>query len=63
MSRERFVRKLSEQLQFLENSSILFDSGIEDEGYRIATALRVIFHDTSHSKSLSRHLKMKQFDI
>ena len=56
----RFREKLGEQLRFLERSSALFDQGLEDEAFRLATSLRVIFHDTQRSVSLLTHLRLKQ---
>lgn len=55
----RFREKLGEQLRFLARSSELFDQGHEDEAFRLATSLRVVFHDTQHSISLLTHLGLK----
>ena len=44
--------QLSRQLDFLERSCTLFDGGYPDEAIRIATTLRVIFHQTHKSESL-----------
>ena len=52
----RFAEKMREQLRFLQRSCAAFDSGAEDEALRIATALRVIFHNTPKSTSLIAHL-------
>jgi len=52
----RFVDKLREQLRFIERSCAAFDGGNEEEALRIATALRVIFHNTQKSTSLIAHL-------
>jgi hypothetical protein len=61
VSTTRDVKKqLQQQLGFIERSAILFDEGRREEALRIATALRVIFHHTSHSTSLLRHLKAKK---
>lgn len=38
--RERFVKKLHEQIGFISRSCLSFDLGIEDEAIRIATATR-----------------------
>src|SRR5437879_10728421 len=54
----RLKRKLEEQIRFLARSCAAFDAGAEDEALRIATALRVIFHDTAVSTSLIRHLDL-----
>ena len=53
---QRFVEKLTEQLRFIQRSCAAFDNGAEDEALRIATALRVIFHNTQKSTSLVTHL-------
>ena len=55
----RFQRLLSSHVGFLKRSCWLFDQGHEDEALRIATSLRVLFHDTRQSTSLLTHLGMK----
>jgi hypothetical protein len=55
----RFREKFEEQLRFLAHSSDLFDHGHEDEAIRLATSLRIIFHDTQSSTSLLTHLGLK----
>jgi hypothetical protein len=52
----RFEDKLKEQLGFLKRSCQAFDQGHEEEALRIATSLRVIFHQTDKSTSLVSHL-------
>src|SRR4051794_34571370 len=52
----RFARKLHEQVQFVRRSASLYDQGAEDEALRLATALRVVLHDTKSSTSLLTHL-------
>lgn len=52
----RLEEKFREQLQFLESSAISYDQGAENEALRMATALRVLLHDTKRSKSLFKHL-------
>lgn len=54
--RIRLQEKLRQQISFLERSCVAFDQGAEEEALRIATSLRVIFHDTNTSTSLVRHL-------
>jgi hypothetical protein len=51
-----FQRKLAEQLDFIRASAQAYDQGKTHEAVRIATSLRVLFHDTDNSKSLCRHL-------
>lgn len=60
----RFFEKLHEQLGFLERSCAHFDDGYEPEAIRLATTMRVLFHDTRYpngkpnSTSLLSHLSM-----
>jgi hypothetical protein len=58
MSRERFFRKLAEQLQSIRLSCSAFDVGQEHEAYRLAVSLRVLFYNKPGSPSLMAHLKM-----
>ncbi|HEY3331984.1 MAG TPA: hypothetical protein VGK19_18270 [Capsulimonadaceae bacterium] len=51
-----FKEQLQKQLGFLQSSSEAYDKGNTDEGIRIATSLRVLFHQTAQSTSLIRHL-------
>lgn len=51
-----FAAQLAKQIGFLERSAKDFDAGHTDEAFRIATALRVIFHQTPKSTSLLTHL-------
>ncbi len=55
-SNQDFKKQLAKQIGFIERSAKDFDEGHKDEAFRIATALRVIFHQTTHSKSLITHL-------
>lgn len=43
---------LHEQLEFLDASGRAFDNGFSGEIKRLATAVRVLVHDTTHSTSL-----------
>lgn len=52
----RLVEKLQEQLRFIQRSCVAFDQGAEEEAIRIATSLRVIFHNTNSSTSIISHL-------
>jgi hypothetical protein len=56
MSMMDFRGQLGRQLSFMERSCSAYDSGAVEDAVRIAVALRVIFHDTSKSISLLRHL-------
>jgi hypothetical protein len=51
-----FKKQLARQLSFIESSCLLYDEGNYDESIRIATNIRVIFHNTSRSISLLVHL-------
>ena len=53
-----FIEHLERQLGFIRRSAELYDAGMIDEAIRIATHLRIIFHDTSRSTSLVRHLNL-----
>jgi hypothetical protein len=55
----RFIEKLREQLRFVQRSCAAFDAGLEDEALRIATAMRVVFHQTGSSTSLITHLGLQ----
>ncbi len=57
---EDFQKHLATQIKFIEASSKSYDAGFEDEAQRLATTLRVLFHDSSKdSISLLSHLKVK----
>ena len=51
-----FRDQLRRQLGFIERSCKSYDAGFVDEGVRIASVLRVIFHHTPKSTSLLKHL-------
>jgi hypothetical protein len=51
-----FKEQLRRQLGFIERSCESYDKGFEDETIRIATALRVLFHDTPQSTPLLKYL-------
>jgi hypothetical protein len=55
----RFKERLGSHIGFLERSSELYDSGQEDESLRLATSMRLIFHDTNSSTSALSHLQLK----
>jgi hypothetical protein len=57
LKRARLTEKFLEQLRFMERSCQAFDQGAEDEAIRLATSLRIIFHDATTSTSLIKHLK------
>jgi hypothetical protein len=55
--------KLREQLGFIERSTRFFDEGHEEEALRLATTMRVLFHDTALSTSLLTHLSMRHTTV
>lgn len=63
MSRERYIRKLAEQLQFIQTSGAAYDTGLEHEAYRLAVSLRVLFHKSPHSTPLMERLRMENSAI
>jgi len=54
----RFEESLGSQIGFLQRSAQLYDSGQEDESLRLATTMRVIFHQTPQSTSLLTHMQL-----
>lgn len=52
-----FKLQLNRQLRFLNASCEAFDAGHLDEAIRIATCLRVLFHQTEASTSLLTHIE------
>jgi hypothetical protein len=57
MATRDFQQQLDRQLKFMENSCLLYDSGHREEAIRLATSLRIIFHDTNSCKSLLTHVQ------
>jgi hypothetical protein len=58
-----FREQLARQLRYLERSSLAYDAGDREEGVRLAGPLAVIFHDTTESTSLLRHLGKKDIRL
>ena len=54
-----FKMHLNTQLAFLTSSCQSFDRGFHGEAIRIATAIRVLIHDTRNQRSLLSHLNGK----
>jgi hypothetical protein len=52
-------RHLQEQIAFLDKSRAAYDSGDETEAKRLASSVRLLVHDTSHSTSLLRSAGLK----
>lgn len=62
MSEQRSIRELEARLKshikFIFRSAEMYDLGDTDESFRIATSLRVLFHDTKFSSSLLKQLSL-----
>lgn len=58
-TKEELKKHLRENLGFLEASCTAFDTGNYAEAKRLATAIRVLLHDTAKSKSLLGLLEVK----
>lgn len=58
-TQEDFNKHLATQLKFLKLSSKSYDEGFEDEAQRLATAIRVLMHDTNSSTSLLKHMNIQ----
>lgn len=57
LSAQELQEHWNNQIRFIQKSIKEFDSGDEIEAQRIATNLRILFHDTSSSKSIFKQLK------
>ena len=55
----RYQKLLGSHIGFLERSSRDYDAGHEDESLRLATSMRVVFHDTRSSTSLLTDLDLR----
>ncbi|KXP14692.1 hypothetical protein [Tsukamurella pseudospumae] len=51
-TRDQLLEAFEQQIGFLERSNAWFDQGHIDEAIRMATPLRVLFHDTAQSHAL-----------
>jgi hypothetical protein len=58
-SRAELEQHLAEQLAYLRTSAGLYDGGQSHEAKRLALAVRILVHDTSHSRSLLGLLGLK----
>ena len=63
MTHARFRQRLRQQLSFIENSCAAYDSGETEEAIRVATCLRVLFHQTRNSTSLLTHLNATDVEL
>lgn len=51
-SLDDYQKHLADNIQFLKNSAIAYDGGFTSEAKRIATAIRVLLHNTTNSHAL-----------
>lgn len=58
LSRHELLDHWNDQLNFIQSSAKIFDEGNENEARRIATSLRIMFHETSRSHSLFKQLNL-----
>jgi hypothetical protein len=63
MNIERLRKQFDKQMVFLRTSCRLYDEGEQDEAIRIATAIRVLVHDTKNSISILSHLNATKINI
>ena len=63
MSHVNFVSQLDNQLRYIETSAREYDAGQIIEAIRIATSLRVIFHQTNRSTSILTHLQSNNIKL
>jgi hypothetical protein len=63
MAARDFQQQLARQLLFMENSCREYDAGHREEAIRLATCVRIIFHDTTRSTSLLRHLNATNISV
>lgn len=58
-----FKDQLKKQIGYLKRSCQLYDNGDHEEAIRMATSLRVLFHDTKNSTSLLKYLNATNIKI
>jgi hypothetical protein len=58
LTQQDLKNHLQEQIEFLKISADSFDGGFDGEAKRLAVTLRVLFHETSRSKSLIEQLEL-----
>ncbi len=59
MTDRSLADQLRRQIGFMQRSADMYDNGYDDESIRIATAIRVLVHDTRSSTSLFTMLGVK----
>lgn len=56
-TKDDLIEQWNDQIDFIKRSCDSYDTGIHSEAKRIATSIRVLFHNTRYSKSLSSQLR------
>lgn len=59
LSKSELLEAFNDQVEYIQSSINLFDGGQLNEARRIATALRILFHDTNQSHLLTGQLQVK----
>lgn len=59
LNQQELLEHWYDQLSFIQSSAQQFDIGKENEARRIATSLRIMFHETSSSHSLIKQTSLK----
>lgn len=59
LDKRELLEHWNDQLKFIQSSISEFDSGNEKESRRIATSLRILFHETPNSHSLISQIGLK----
>ena len=57
------IKQMKRQILFLERSCKIYDEGERDEAIRIAVTIRTLLHDTRHSISLLKQMKLKDMIV
>lgn len=57
LSQNQLINQWDEEIETLRNTCKIFDNGDEKMARYLAVILRVLFHETSHSKSLWKQVK------
>lgn len=60
LNRDEVVEQWNKQIKFLKNDMKSFDEGDFDYAVKIATTLRILFHDTQFSTSLAKNMEIKE---
>lgn len=60
LNESELVQQWNRQMKFLKKDMELFDEGDLDYAVKIATTLRILFHDTPASTSLAKSIEIKE---